>query len=62
MKLSYEQMIIELDKLFLNVPLDETRQELIERAATIEAYIEACGWSWESITNYMANEDSNERV
>jgi hypothetical protein len=62
MKLSYQQMVVGLDKLFFCANLNESQSETIERANTIEAYIESCGYTWKDITDYMANEDHNEKV
>lgn len=51
-RISYNQMVIGLDKLFFTLP-DSTQ----DQSETIEAYLEACGWDWNSVLNYMAQEN-----
>lgn len=50
-KIPYEQLVIGLDKLFFGRKL-ENMEQATEQADTIEAYMEACGWSWDDLLNY----------
>lgn len=59
-RLPYDQMIIELDKLFFGGTI-ENMEQAEDRADTIEAYLESCGWSWDAIVEHMANETSTLR-
>ena len=59
-RLSYEQMVLGLDQLFFGGKLSN-QDEAVERADTIDAYIEACGWSWDSILEHMSHEESSVR-
>lgn len=59
-RLSYEQMIIGLDQLFFEGKLS-SQIEAEERVDTIEAYIEACGWNWDSILEHTSHEESTVR-
>ena len=54
MKLPYEQMVIGLDKLFFQGDLSNL-QQATDRIDTIDAYLEACGWTWDDILKQMAN-------
>lgn len=57
MKLSYEQMVIGLDKLFFEGNL-VSLQQVTDRSETIDAYLEACGWSWDQLIDHLANEQT----
>ncbi len=59
MKLSYEQMIIGLDKLMFQGDL-RSLKDAEERMETIEAYIASTGWTWQLITDYMSEESSKD--
>lgn len=50
-KIPYEQLVIGLDKLFFGGKI-ENLEQAEERADTIEAYMEACGWTWDELINY----------
>lgn len=50
-KIPYEQLVIGLDKLFFGRKL-ENMEQATEQADTIEAYMEACGWTWDDLLNY----------
>lgn len=60
LKVPYDQMVIELDKLLLGGTIQNMDQAQ-DRADTIEAYLEACGWSWETVVEHMANESNTIR-
>lgn len=55
MKLPYEQMVIGLDKLFFQGNLSSL-QQATDRIETIDAYLEACGWTWDMVLEQLANE------
>ena len=55
-RLSYNQMVLGLDQLFFSDKL-ENMEQAEERADTIEAYLESCGWTWDELLNYK--ESSN---
>jgi hypothetical protein len=40
--------VIELDKLFFDGKIED-QQQAEERVETIEAFLEACGWDWDSV-------------
>jgi hypothetical protein len=44
----YSQMVIGLDQLMFGGKI-ENEQQAMERADTIEAYLEATGWTWDAI-------------
>lgn len=52
--ISYEQMMIGLDNLFFKGKLENDLQ-VYERLEVIDAYVEACGWSWELILDHIDN-------
>jgi len=47
-RLPYSQLVIELDKLFFDGKIED-QQQAEERVETIEAFLEACGWDWDSV-------------
>jgi hypothetical protein len=55
-RLSYSQMVLGLDQLLFGGKLENIEQAE-ECAATIEAYMQACGWTWDELLNYK--ESSN---
>ena len=55
MKLPYEQMVIGLDRLFFQGDLGSL-QQANDRMETIDAYLEACGWTWDMVLEQLANE------
>ncbi len=52
MKLSYQQVSIELDKLYFSSASAE------ERAATIEAFLESVNWSWDQLISHIIGENN----
>lgn len=56
-RIPYSQMTIGLDQLLFGGKL-ENQQQAQERADTIEAYLEACGWTWDDILDEMVNEET----
>lgn len=54
-KISYEQMIMGLDQLFMGGKISN-QEEAERRADTIDAYLEGCGWDWDSILEAMSSE------
>lgn len=57
-KVPYDQLTIVLDKLIFGGDINSD-EEAVDRLETIEAYIEACGWSWNDILEMIANESSS---
>lgn len=57
MRIPYSQLVIELDKLMFGGKI-ENEQQALERADTIEVYLEACGWNWDQVIIQMSLEDS----
>lgn len=55
-KIPYQQLVIGLDKLFFGGKI-ENRGQAEERADTIEAYLEGCGWDWDSVLEEMCHEN-----
>lgn len=55
-RLPYNQMVVGLDKLFFGYISKDDDQDQ-ERLDTIEAYLEACGWSWDDIIKEMLHEE-----
>jgi hypothetical protein len=49
-------MVIELDKLMFGGKI-ENEQQAEDRAATIDAYLEATGWSWDMILGEISLEE-----
>jgi hypothetical protein len=47
-RIPYSQLVIELDKLMFGGKI-ENEQQALERADTIEVYLEATGWTWDMI-------------
>lgn len=61
MRLPYNQMVVGLDKLFFTAPPQETDAQVQERAETIEAYLEACGWSLDDLVEHLVHEEDSIR-
>jgi hypothetical protein len=55
-RIPYSQLVIELDKLMFGGKI-ENEQQALERADTIEVYLEATGWTWDDILA-VGSEDS----
>lgn len=56
-RISYSQLTIGLDQLFFGGKL-ENMEQAVERADTIEAYLEANGWDWDSVLEEMSREET----
>lgn len=56
-RIPWSQLIIELDRLFLGGHI-ATQEEAEERYETIEAFLEAVGWTWDMVLEEMCREDS----
>lgn len=50
-RVPYEQFVIGLDNLFFGTKI-ENMEQAEERADTIDAYMEACGWTWDDLLNH----------
>lgn len=50
-RIPYDQLVIGLDKLFFARKL-ENMEQAEEQADIIEAYMEACGWTWDDLNNH----------
>jgi hypothetical protein len=57
-RIPYSQLVIELDKLFFGGQITNMEQAE-ERRETIEAYLEGCGWDWDSIIDEMCREETD---
>jgi hypothetical protein len=57
-KITYSQLVIELDKLFFSGKISSLDQAE-DRYDTIEAYLEAVGWTWDDIMNELINDGAN---
>lgn len=55
-RIPYAQMILGLDQLFMGGQI-KNQEEAEKRADTIDAYLEACGWTWDSLLEHMSNEN-----
>jgi hypothetical protein len=56
MKLPYDQLVLELDKLFFGGKIDN-QEQAIERADTIEGLLEATGWNWDQVLEEMCKDE-----
>ena len=56
MRIPYSQLVIELDKLMFGGKI-ENEQQALERADTIEVYLEATGWTWDMILGEISLEE-----
>lgn len=54
-RVPYSQLVIGLDQLFMGGKI-ENMDQAVERADTIEAYLEACGWNWDTVLEEMSRE------
>lgn len=50
-RIPYDQLVIGLDKLFFGRKL-ENMEQAEEQDEIIQAYMEACGWTWDDLLNY----------
>jgi len=55
-RIPWSQLTLELDKLFLGGHI-ANQEQAEERAETIEAYLEACGWTWDLVLEEICNEE-----
>lgn len=55
-RIPYSQLVIELDKLMFGGKI-ENEQQALERADTIEVYLEATGWTWDMILGEISLEE-----
>lgn len=60
-RIPYNQMIMGLDQLFMGGKISN-QEEAERRADTIDAYIEGCGWDWDSILDYIGEEYEKDTV
>jgi len=58
-RIPYQQLVLELDKLFFGGSITN-RDQAEERADTIEEYLEACGWDWDSVLEEMCREETSQ--
>lgn len=58
-RISWSQLTLELDRLFFGGHIADM-DEAQERADTIEAYLEACGWTWDLVLEEMCREETSE--
>ncbi len=58
MKIPYSQMIMGLDALFFGGEL-KNDQDALERADTIDAYLEGCGYTWDDVLEGMCHEEDS---
>lgn len=56
-RIPYQQLVLELDKLFFGGQITN-RNQAEERAETIDAYLEACGWTWDLVLEEMCREET----
>lgn len=56
-RIPFSQLVIELDRLFFGGQITNMGQAE-ERYETIEAYLEGCGWDWDSIMDEMCHEEA----
>lgn len=56
-KIPFDQMIIGLDDLFFRGKPLQSIQDGIDRVDTIEAYLEATGYTWDDILDHMLAEE-----
>jgi len=54
-RISWSQLTLELDRLFFGGHI-ANQEQAEERADTIEAFLEACGWNWDLVLEEMAKE------
>jgi hypothetical protein len=57
-RIPYNQMVIGLDRLMFHLPI-ENQQQAEDRAATIDAYLEACGYSWDDLIGGVLEETNS---
>lgn len=60
-RISWSQLTLELDRLFFGGHIGNMEQA-VERADTIDAYLEACGWDWDSVLEEMLREERDQSL
>ncbi len=58
-RIPWSQLTLELDRLFFGGHITNM-DEAQERAETIEAYLEACGWNWDAYIEELCREETSE--
>lgn len=58
-RIPWSQLTLELDRLFFGGHI-ANMGEAEERAETIEAYLEACGWNWDLVLEEMCREETDQ--
>lgn len=58
-KIPWSQLTLELDRLFFGGHI-ANQEQAEERAETIEAYLEACGWTWDLVLEEMCREKASD--
>jgi hypothetical protein len=58
-RISYNQMVIGLDQLMFSNQITN-REQAEMYAAAINEYLTQCGWDWNSVISYMAEEDDGQ--
>jgi len=57
-RIPWSQFVIGLDRLFFGGKIT-TMEQAETRADTIDAYLEACGWDWDSVLDEMCREETS---
>jgi len=60
-RIPYQKLVIGLDKLIFGGQIT-SQEEAEERVETIDAYLEACGWDWDSILEEMYREETDSPI
>jgi len=55
-RIPWSQLTLELDRLFFGGHI-ANQEEALQRADTIDAYLEACGWTWDLVLEEMSREE-----
>jgi hypothetical protein len=58
-RIPWSQLTLELDRLFFGGHI-ANMTEAEQRADTIEAYLEACGWTWDLVLEEMSREETSD--
>ena len=56
-RMPWSQFVIGLDRLMLDGHI-ANMQQAEERAETIDAYLEACGWTWDLVLEEICREET----
>ena len=57
-RLPYSQLVLELDKLFFGGSI-ENLQQAEARLQTIDSFLEATGWNWDTYLNHQDNQSES---